>query len=78
MPTLLVIDGFRFFFWANENQEPPHVHVEKGDGRAKWWLSPPSEAWSRRLKPADARRVKSLVIAHAADWLKEWHAFFER
>ncbi|MBX7115888.1 MAG: DUF4160 domain-containing protein [Myxococcaceae bacterium] len=26
MPTLLVIEGFRFFFFSNEGMEPPHVH----------------------------------------------------
>ena len=38
MPTVLVIEGFRFFFFSNEGFEPPHIHVEKGDGHAKWWL----------------------------------------
>jgi len=28
MPTLLVQDGFKFFFYANEHQ-PLHVHVQK-------------------------------------------------
>ena len=40
MPTLLQAEGFRFFFYSNERQEPPHVHVEKGDGEAKLWLQP--------------------------------------
>jgi hypothetical protein len=35
MPTLLRVEGFRFFFFSNEGQEPPHVHVSKGDGLAK-------------------------------------------
>jgi hypothetical protein len=34
MPTLLVQDGFKFFFYANEH-EPKHVHVSKGDDYAK-------------------------------------------
>src|SRR3989442_1801226 len=29
MPTLLRVEGFRFFFFSNEGQEPPHVHVSK-------------------------------------------------
>jgi hypothetical protein len=39
MPTLLRVEGFRFFFFSNEGQEPPHVHVSKGDGVAKLWLT---------------------------------------
>ena len=40
MPTLLFVDGFRFFIYSNENDEPIHVHVEKGDGTGKIWLEP--------------------------------------
>src|SRR5262249_55675133 len=40
MPTVLIIQGFRFFFFSNEGSEPPHIHVEKGDGYAKFWLNP--------------------------------------
>jgi hypothetical protein len=48
MPTLLRIEGFRFFFYSNEQDEPPHVHVEKGDGEAKFWLQPVALAYSQR------------------------------
>jgi len=34
MPTLLLINGFKFFFYANEH-EPKHIHVSKGDEFAK-------------------------------------------
>jgi hypothetical protein len=34
MPTLLLQDGFKFFFYANEH-EPKHVHVMKGGDFAK-------------------------------------------
>ena len=34
MPTLLLQDGFKFFFYANEH-EPKHVHIMKGGDFAK-------------------------------------------
>jgi hypothetical protein len=34
MPTLLLQDDLKFFFYANEH-EPKHVHVSKGDDYAK-------------------------------------------
>lgn len=43
VPTLLVFGGLRFFFFSNEGMEPPHVHVEAGDGAAKFWLEPAVE-----------------------------------
>lgn len=40
MPTVLKIGGYRFFFYSNEGNEPPHIHVEKSDSLAKFWLDP--------------------------------------
>ena len=31
MPTILLVMGWRFFFFANEGHEPMHIHVEKGE-----------------------------------------------
>lgn len=38
MPTILMIPGWRFFFYANERNEPIHIHCRKGDAEAKYWL----------------------------------------
>jgi hypothetical protein len=40
MPTLLLLNRFRFFFYSNENDEPIHVHVTKGEAAGKIWLEP--------------------------------------
>ena len=40
MPTVLRVNGFRFFFFSNEGGEPAHVHVEREDSYAKFWLNP--------------------------------------
>ena len=34
MPTIFILFGFRFLFDANDH-EPIHVHVVKGDGKAR-------------------------------------------
>lgn len=39
MPTIFILFGFRFMFYANDH-EPIHVHVIKGDVSAKFALSP--------------------------------------
>ena len=58
MPTILVVEGFRFYFFSNEGTEPAHVHVEKGDGTAKFWLQPVelvhSDGFDTRRATADA------------------------
>lgn len=36
MPTILRAEGYRFFFFSLDRNEPPHVHVEYGDKLAKY------------------------------------------
>jgi len=41
-------DCFRFnLFYAGDRDEPPHVHVEREDKVAKFWLDPIRLQWSR-------------------------------
>jgi hypothetical protein len=39
MPTVPKLSGFRFFFYSLEGTEPPHIHVERGQCTAKFWLN---------------------------------------
>lgn len=39
MPEIFRMFGLRFFFWSREH-EPIHVHVENGDGDAKFDILP--------------------------------------
>ena len=57
MPTILRIDGFRFYFYSHEPNEPPHVHVDKGGASAKVWLEPVALARNIGFKPRDLRTV---------------------
>lgn len=59
MPTLLIEDGFKFFFYANEH-EPKHIHVMKGEGYAKIELSG-LRVVKNFMKSAELK--KALVIA---------------
>lgn len=40
MPTVLRVNGYRFYFYASDAGEPCHIHVSKGDGIGKVWLEP--------------------------------------
>ena len=40
MPTVLRVGPYRFFFYAGDREEPPHIHVERDDKLAKFWLEP--------------------------------------
>jgi hypothetical protein len=78
MPTVLRIEGFRFFFYSQEQGEPPHIHVEHGDKTAKYWLSPLALASSERFKGHELNRVRAMVIEQQAVFLGKWHEHFSR
>ena len=61
MPTVLRTRGFQFFFYAQDENEPPHIHVAKAGCDAKFWLEPVQLAVNRGFRPHDLREiVKSL------------------
>lgn len=31
MPNLFTVSGYKIYFWANENDEPIHVHIPLAD-----------------------------------------------
>jgi hypothetical protein len=60
VPTLLIVDGFRFHFFSREGSEPPHVHVRKGDAVAKCWLQPVRLEVSEGFNPSEAHQGADL------------------
>ena len=64
MPTILLILGWRLFFYANEGSEPIHVHCQKGDKECKYWLDQGTfdleEAYAYNMSPRDKREIKNI------------------
>jgi hypothetical protein len=76
MPTVLHVEGFRFFLYSREGLEPPHIHVEHADKLAKYWLEPVELATSRRFRVHELAQLHSIVIAHREALLEAWDEFF--
>jgi len=76
MPTVLCVGPFRFFFYAGDGGEPPHVHVERDDCEAKLWLDPVRLERSHGFSRKDINRLRRLVEEHLRELLENWHAFF--
>ena len=77
MPTVLMISGWRFFFYPNEGNEPMHIHCRKGDADAKYWLDVDSfaavEARAYNMSPADKRAVRRIIFDHFDYIASEWN-----
>lgn len=83
MPSLFLVGGYRFFFWANEGNEPVHVHVCKGkpSPRAtKLWLTSSGGCILAHNGSSIPRRDLSVLMECASaqfDFIcDEWKAFF--
>ncbi|MCH4564204.1 MULTISPECIES: DUF4160 domain-containing protein [Halomonas] len=79
MPTVLRLDGFKFFFYSDEGdpREPPHIHVFKAGSEAKFWLVP--EVQLARNDGFDARmlrRISAMVAQHRKALEEAWHEYF--
>ncbi len=62
MPTVLRIGPYRFHFYSDEYNEPPHIHVATTDGECKFWLTPVKLAANRNLAPKVVRIIEKLVF----------------
>ena len=77
MPTILRVGCYRFYFFSNEGQEPPHVHVKAGSDEAKFWLEPPSLAANYGFQARELNRIASIVEEHQEEFREAWYAYFE-
>jgi hypothetical protein len=76
MPTVLRVGPYRFFFYAGDGGEPPHVHVERDAAEAKCWLDPIRLERSRGFSAREIRTIQQLVQTHQQALLESWHDFF--
>lgn len=76
MPTLLRSGPYRVYFHSHEPSEPAHVHVDRDDQSAKFWLSPIALARNFGFNAAELRRIEALVTEHQQELLEAWNARF--
>ena len=77
MPTVLKVGPFRFFFNAGDGGEPPHIHIERDDCEAKFWLDPVRFERSRGFKRKEIRTIRDPIDKHQQQLLESWNEFFQ-
>ncbi len=76
MPTVLLIDGYRFFFYMNDH-EPIHVHVSKAGKEARFDLVPEIDlTYCRGFKKNELRDILSLLVDHYDTFIDAWRQTF--
>ena len=73
MPEVFRKFGFVFFFYANEGNEPMHVHVRKAGGFSKYWVEPIELEFSQGMKVNELRKAEDLIKENVELIKKKWH-----
>jgi hypothetical protein len=76
MPTVLRDGPYRFFFYAGDRDEPPHIHVERDSNVAKFWLDPLRMQMSGGFNKIEISRIENLVEENREILAGSWNEFF--
>jgi hypothetical protein len=72
MPVILRIRGYRLWFYEADLDEPPHIHVGKQSGEAKYWLNPILLSKSRGFREHELSEIRDIVEEYRNDILEAW------
>ena len=74
MPTILISNGYRIFFYINDHL-PIHIHVEKDNKTAKFNLEPLELVRSRKFNSSEIE-ISKLVENNKELYKQKWGEFF--
>jgi hypothetical protein len=77
MPTVLILYGYRFFFFSNDRKEPIHIHVEKDNAAAKFWITPYIHLTkSNGFNSVELNKIHKLVEENSEIFKTKWNEYF--
>ena len=76
MPTLLRVGPYRIFFYAGDRDEPIHVHVEREDNIAKFWIEPVRLQRSGGFRRPEIIRIAKIIEENRTEIVEAWHEYF--
>jgi hypothetical protein len=76
MPTVLRVGPYRFFIYSSDRSEPRHVHVERDDSKAKFWLDPVRLEGSGGFRGIELTRLTAMVEEHSDQLRSAWDEYF--
>ena len=77
MPTIFILFGFRFLFYANDH-EPIHVHVVKGNIRAKFLLNPVEMVENHERISSAIKMAESVIEENKEVIAEHWNKLFNK
>lgn len=77
MPAVLRVGRYRFFFFSNEGQESPHIHVRAGNDQAKFWLDPVDLASNYGFRAHELNEIEQIIEQHQDALREAWDGYFD-
>jgi hypothetical protein len=75
-PTVLRTGPYRVYFYSHEPNEPPHVHVDRDEQSAKFWLDPVALARNLGFRAMELRTIEQILVEHEQTLLEAWYGYF--
>ncbi len=76
MPTVFRYGPYRFFFYSSDGVEPLHIHVEREQMIAKFWINPVRLQLSGGFNRSELMVIQKLVEENAATISGVWNDYF--
>lgn len=74
--TLLLGNGYLLFFYASDGNEPHHIHVERDDNIAKYWLDPVRLCYSGGFNRLELKQVRRIIEENRKSFMEAWNEYF--
>ena len=82
MPSIYNVFGYKIYFWSNENNEPIHVHVSKGNpshNSTKIWITQSGGLITlnnSRIPKKDLYKIESFISGNILQIVQLWINYF--
>ena len=76
MPTVLRVGPYRFFFYSSDGDEPIHIHVQRDNAVAKYWLDPLRLDFGASFRASELRRIERIIDEHRLTIEEAWDEYF--
>ncbi len=78
MPTIFRAGPYRFLFYASDRDEPHHIHGERNDKVAKYWLDPIRLQNSGGFNRLELKEIRSISEENQESLMEAWYEYFGR
>ena len=79
LPEVFRLYGYKIYFYANENNEPCHVHISKSPfSSSKVWIEPEIKVEHNKaqIPKKDLKKILSWLEKNKNKVLQQWNEFF--